>query len=437
MHATRSWIAGADASDTDFPAQNLPLCVFRPRGAGGAFHIGAGIGDFILDLASCVQEKLLAALDADIRAACEADRLNALFALGRPAMRALRSALLEIVDERFAMRSRASACLVAQADVEFDVPAHVGDYTDFLSSYHHAFNVGRLFRPDEPVLPNFHALPIAYHGRSSSLVVSGEPVYRPSGQYRAGHGASEILFGPTRRLDLELELGAYIAGGNARGRPVALAQADDLVAGLCLLNDWSARDIQGWESQPLGPFLGKNFATSVSPWVVTLDALEPYRTAAAAHRQGDARLQPYLRPASEDAATTFPIHVQASIGTRRMREAGLAEEVISRALFSRDSTWTFAQMIAHHTVNGCNLRAGDLLGSGTLSGPHAGSEGSLLELTRGGSAPLRLANGETRTFLEDGDEIVLSAHCHAPGLPRLGFGECRARIHAALEPAPA
>lgn len=320
---------------------------------------------------------------------------------------------------------------MAQADAQFGLPAVIGDYTDFLTSYHHAHNVGTLFRPDAPVLPNFSSLPIAYHGRSSSIEVSGAPVYRPNGQYRATHHGTDIVFGPSRRLDLEMELGAFIGRGNARGHPIAVDEAGEHLAGLCLLNDWSARDIQAWESQPLGPLLGKNFVSTISPWVVSPLALAPYRTAPAPRRPQDAPLQPYLRYAGDTSLAALEIHVEVRLGTARMRARGLPPRTVSTALFSRDCDWTFDQMIAHHTINGCNLRPGDLLGSGTISGPDAGTEGSLLELTHGGKRPLDLGEGETRTFLEDGDEVVLTAYCERPGLPRIGFGECRGVVQPA------
>jgi fumarylacetoacetase len=302
----------------------------------------------------------------------------------------------------------------------------IGDYSDFLSSFHHAYNVGMMLRPDEPVLPNFHTIPIAYHGRSSSIMVSDQPVYRPNGVQRVAHGSNETRFGPTRRLDLEVELGAFIGSGNLHGVPISVDDASEQVVGLCVLNDWSARDIQSWETQPLGPFLGKNFASTIAPWVVCTDALEAYKVPAVKRRDDLPPLQSYLQTSGE--GWTYEIYLETFLSTEKMREHGLPAVRISKSLFSRDSIWTFAQMVAHHTVNGCNLRPGDLLGSGTLSGPDVGSEGCMLELTRAGTKPLSLPSGESRSFIEDGDEVSITAFCERPGLPRIGFGRCIARI---------
>jgi fumarylacetoacetase len=290
-------------------------------------------------------------------------------------------------------------------------PAAVGDYTDFYASIDHATNVGRMFRPDNPLLPNYKHVPIAYHGRSSSLVVSGTAVRRPAGQLGEGK------FGPTRELDYEVELGAFLGPGNRLGEPIPVGQAHDHVAGLCLLNDWSARDVQRWEYQPLGPFLAKNFATSLSPWVVTAEALAPFRTDPPAH---DAPVLPYLQ---EGRGGAFDITVEAWLKTRSM-----ADPVrLSRSHF-RDLYWTLGQMVAHHTSNGCPLRPGDLIGSGTVSGPDRENRGCLLELTWKGTEPVRLPNGEERTFLEDGDELTLTGFCERAGFARIGLGSCRGVI---------
>lgn len=426
MNRLVSWVASAHDDGTDFPLENLPLCVFRRLGIAEAWRIGAGIGSRILDLAHAADAGLLDTLPAPIVAACRQPTLNALFALGTEAVHGVRLALQALLVDGAAERTRTEHCLVPQSEAEHTMPLEVGDYTDFLSSYNHAYNVGMMLRPNDPVLPNFHTIPIAYHGRSSSLLVSGEQVYRPRGVQRVAHGANDTRFGPTVRLDLEVELGAYIGPGNRRGHPIPVDEASDQVIGLCVLNDWSARDIQSWETQPLGPFLGKNFATTVSPWIVCTDALAPYKVSAAPRRGDAPPLEPYLQAAGE--SWTYEIQMETYLSTQRMRERGLPPARISKSLFSRDSSWTFAQMVAHHTVNGCNLRTGDLLGSGTLSGPDAGSEGCMLELTRGGSQPLTLPSGESRRFIEDGDEVTITAFCERPNLPRIGFGNCTARI---------
>jgi fumarylacetoacetase len=421
-----SWVESAHDEGTDFPLENLPLGVFRKAGSDAPWHIGAAIGAEILDLHQAADAGLLSALDTATLQACRQSSLNALFALGRVSVRQLRPVLQALLADGSPGRSRTEACLFPQAAAEHAVPLVVGDYTDFLSSFHHAYNVGMMLRPNEPVLPNFHTIPIAYHGRSSSLLVSGEPVYRPKGVQRITHGSNDIRFGPTARMDLEVELGAFIGPGNRRGEAIAVDQADEHVLGLCVLNDWSARDIQSWETQPLGPFLGKNFASTLSPWVVCTDALDAYKVPPAARRSEAPPLQPYLQ--SDGESWTYEIHLETWLTTQKMRDDGVPAVRISRSLFSRDSVWTFAQMVAHHTVNGCNLRTGDLLGSGTLSGPDAGSEGCMLELTRGGNKPLELPGGEIRKFLEDGDEVAITAFCERPGLPRIGFGRCVARI---------
>jgi fumarylacetoacetase len=421
-----SWVDSAHEEGTDFPLENLPLCVFRRKGSEQAWRIGVGIGSQILDLRQVADAGLLSSLTASLVENCRSTSLNRLFALGQGAVRDLRVKLQTLLSDGSVKRQRTEPCLVPQAEAEYAMAMEVGDYTDFLSSYHHAYNIGMMLRPGEPVLPNFHTIPIAYHGRSSSLLVSGEPIYRPRGVQRIAHGSNDTRFGPTARLDLEVELGAYIGPGNERGTPIPVGEADEHVLGLCVLNDWSARDIQSWETQPLGPFLGKNFATTVSPWVVCTAALEPYKVAPVARRAEAPPLVDYLQNSAE--AATYEIHLETHLSTQQMRERGLPAVLVSQSLFSRDTVWTFAQMVAHHTVNGCNLRTGDLLGSGTLSGPEAGTEGSMLELTRGGSKPLTLPGGELRSFVEDGDEVTITAFCELPGLPRIGFGRCVARI---------
>ncbi len=426
-----SWVESAHDPATDFPIQNLPFGVFRRAGSDEAPRVGVAIGDQVLDLSACFAEGMLAGVaETPLGDACRAPALNALMAMGRGAAAALRAEVAAALraggtPSRYD-RERAARVLVPQADAELFVPAVVGDYTDFYASVHHATNVGRLFRPDQPLLPNYKWVPIGYHGRASSLVPSGSPVRRPAGQ-RKGPTDDAPTVGPSRMLDYELEVGAFVGEGNALGTPVPLAGAGSRLFGLCLVDDWSARDVQAWEYQPLGPFLGKSFVTTVSPWVVTLDALDPFRAPAAPRPAGDPAPLAYLSDAGDQAGGGFEITLEAWLATARMREAGAAPVRLSRGSF-RDMYWTFGQMLAHHTVNGCNLRPGDLLASGTVSGPEAGALGCLLEMTRRGAEPVALPGGETRAFLEDGDEVILRGYCEREGVGRIGFGECRGRV---------
>ncbi len=423
-----SWVESAHDPETDFPIQNLPFGVFRRAGSDEAPRVGVAIGDAVLDLAACLDDGMLSAIAGSaLETACRAPALNPLMAMGRRAASTLRREVSLALraggtPSRYD-RERAARVLVPQSAAELFVPAAVGDYTDFYASVHHATNVGRLFRPDEPLLPNYKWVPIGYHGRASSLVPSGTPVQRPVGQRKAPADAAPSV-GPTRMLDYEVEVGAFVGPGNALGSPVALADAPSRLFGLCLVNDWSARDVQAWEYQPLGPFLGKSFATTVSPWVVTLDALEPFRVPAAARPHGDPAPLPYLDGEEDRARGGFDITVEAWLLTARMRESAAPPVRLSRGSFG-GMYWTFAQMIAHHTMNGCNLRPGDLLASGTVSTADEGGRGCLLEITQRGTHPLALAGGETRAFLEDGDEVVLRAYCERDGAARIGFGECR------------
>ncbi len=341
---------------------------------------------------------------------------------------ALRRSLSQCLREGAPRAAELGTALIAQRDVEFSLPARIGNYTDFYASIHHATAVGRLFRPDQPLLPNYKWVPIAYHGRASSLGVSGQPVRRPRGQVMP-RGAERPHLAPSARLDFELEVGMLIGPGNPLGAPIPVAQAEQHVFGLCLLNDWSARDLQAWEYQPLGPFLAKSFATTISPWVVTLEALAPYRlpwSRAAEHPQP----LPYLDCAELRTAGAIDMHLEVALETDAMRARGSAPQSLARTNF-RHSYWSVAQMVAHHTVNGCNLQPGDLLGSGTQSGPTPDQAGSLLELTVGGKDAIALESGETRTFLEDGDRVILRAWCEQPGRPRIGFGEASGRVLAA------
>lgn len=417
----RSWVAGANDGATDFPLQNLPFAVFRRRGSDEHWRGGVAIGDQVLDLAAVARLAPFTGAAAEALAAGAQGELNALMGLGLAAWSALRLALSRALREGAPQQESLQACLVPQSAVDYDVPAQVGDYTDFYTSIHHATNIGRLFRPDQPLMPNYKWVPIGYHGRSSSLGISGESVRRPTGQTMAP-GATQPSVGPSRRLDIELELGVFIGPGNAKGQSIGIGQAEDHVFGICLLNDWSARDIQGWEYQPLGPFLSKNFATTLSPWVVTLEALAPFRTAWQ-RPADDPQPLPYLDSPQVRDEGAFDIRLAVELQTARMREAGRPGQVLCRTSY-RHAYWTVSQMVAHHTVNGCNLRPGDLFGSGTLSGPAAGEAAALIEMTQGGMHPIAFADGETRTWLEDGDRVTLRGWCEKPDAIRIGFGTC-------------
>lgn len=424
-----SWVASANRPDSDFPIQNLPLGVFR-RGNEPA-RIGVAIGDQILDLAACHRHGLFTELPSDLVVALGDTTLNRLLALGRPAWRLLRQHLSALLRHDAPAQTLAADILIPQAQAELLLPATIGDYTDFYASIVHATNVGSMFRPDNPLLPNYKYVPIGYHGRASSIVVSGTPVRRPNGQTKAPQ-AAQPQFGPSRRLDYELEVGVLIGPGNALGEPIPIAEAEQHIFGVCLVNDWSARDIQTWEYQPLGPFLAKNFATSISPWIVTLEALAPFRTPAYPRPQGDPAPLPYLFDPADQAGGGIDLTLEVWLTSQQMRAQGIAPLRLSRGSF-REMYWTIAQLVAHHTSNGCNLRPGDLLASGTVSGPAREARGCLLELTWRGEEPISLPTGEQRRFLEDGDEVILRGWCERPGFRRIGLGECRGMILPALE----
>lgn len=422
-----SWIASAN-QHADFPLQNLPLGVFSP--VGGEPRGGVAIGELIFDLKAAVAHDLFSGEAAEAAVLAGGDSLNAFLALPAAIRGAFRRQLTELLAEGSPQQARLEALgeelLHSACACHMHLPARIGDYTDFYVGIHHALNVGRLFRPDNPLLPNYKYVPIGYHGRASTIVVSGTPVRRPHGQ-SLPPGQSVPVFGPCRRLDYELELGIWIGAGNEQGQPIPIGEAGEHVAGFCLLNDWSARDLQAWEYQPLGPFLSKNFATTISPWVVTAEALAPYRKAQPARPQGDPQPLDYLLDVRDQAEGAFDIELEVLLQTRSMRERGLPPERIALSN-TLHMYWTVAQMVAHHTVGGCKLQPGDLFGSGTLSGPEPGSLGSLLETTQGGRLPLPLPGGEQRTYLEAGDEIIMRARCRREGFPSLGFGECRGTI---------
>ena len=410
-----SWVESANQSGTDFPIQNLPYGVFQR----GEPSIGVAIGDSILGLSACADAGWLEGLSDETLGACCRHSLNALLALGPTHWSPLRLRLTELLGSDSPHRTRVEPLLVARESAVMLLPAAIGDYTDFFASLYHATNVGNLFWPGNPLAPNYKHLPVGYHGRASSVAISGTPVRRPSGQ-------TPDSFGPSRALDYELEVGAFVGPGNRLGEPVSINEAPSHIFGLCLLNDWSARDIQAWESQPLGPFLSKSFATTISPWVVTLEALEPFRVPAFARANADPAPLPYLHSAEDQARGGIDIKLEVWLAPRRATSMR-----ISNGNF-RDIYWTIAQMLAHHTSNGCNLRPGDLFGSGTVSGPTRDSRGCLLELTRRGAEPFRLPNGEERTYLEDGDEVILRGYCEREGYPRIGFGECRGIVTPAI-----
>ena len=416
-----SWVASANLPGNDFPIQNLPFAIFRSKGSDEIFRGGVAIGDQVLDLAALSSKNVLNGDAQQALLAASGSTLNDFMALGHTAWSSLRLALSRLLREDAKQQAITAQCLLDMEDVEYALPAHIGDYTDFYTSIHHATNVGKLFRPDNPLLPNYRWIPIGYHGRASSVVLSGHDVSRPQGQLMPP-GAESPTLAPSKRLDFELELGIFVGAGNSLGTPITMDQAEQHVFGICLLNDWSARDIQGWEYQPLGPFLSKSFATSISPWIVTLEALAPYRLPFTRDANEPQPL-PYLDSEHNRAAGAFDIQLKITLATPAMREAELPAHTICQTSY-RHAYWTLAQLITHHTVNGCNLQAGDLLGSGTLSGPESHQLAAMLEITQGGKIPLTLPNGEQRIFLEDGDQVTLRGWCATKDAARIGFGEC-------------
>ena len=426
----RSWVETANDPTTDFPIQNLPFGVFRRAGTTEPGRVGVAIGDEIVDVVACADAGMLGSDGDGAAARCRGSSLNDLMASGREVARTLRRSLSALLRSSASTDRRAFAArtLVPMREAELLLPAVVGDYSDFYASIAHATNIGSMLRPDNPLLANYKWVPIGYHGRASSLVVSGTDVRRPLGQTRdTSEATAPPSFGPSRRLDYELEVGLFIGRGNDLGAAISIADAEAHMFGLCLVNDWSARDVQTWEYQPLGPFLAKSFATTVSPWVVTLDALAPYRARAFPRPSGDPAPLPYLFSQDDTNAGGFDITLEVLLTTSRMREAGDGPWRVSVGRFT-DMYWTLGQLVAHHTSNGCNLRPGDLLASGTVSGTTKESRGCLLERAWRGSEPLQLPNDETRAFLEDGDEVILRGYCERSGHPRIGFGECRGRV---------
>ncbi len=426
--ALQSWVPSANEAATDFPIQNLPYGRFRQSGSGQAWRIGVAIGDQVLDLQ---QARAAVPWPDDVAALLQPlaqGDLNAFMGRSVAERRRLRAALSQVLAQGSGARAALSACLCPQAQTEMAVPCAIADYTDFYTGIHHATAVGKLFRPDNPLLPNYKWVPIGYHGRASSIVVSGQPIRRPRGQLKGAADAPVV--GPTQRLDFELELGFLIGPGNALGEPIAMDQAEAHLFGVTLFNDWSARDIQPWEYQPLGPFLAKNFASTVSPWVVTMEALAPFR-APFTRPEGDPAPLPYLDSEANRSQGALDIRLEVWLQTAAMRAAGHPGVRLSRSGTLEAAYWTPAQLVAHHTVSGCNLQPGDLFGSGTLSGPRPEQAGSLLELSSAGKHPVALPHGEQRSFLADGDTLTLTGWCERPGARRIGLGACSGTVVAA------
>lgn len=425
----RSWVGSANPTPgeapSDFPIQNLPHGVFRRAGTDEAWRGGVAIGDYVLDLSAVLAAGLLTPAVEDAARKAARAPLNELMAVPPVQRRALRAAISDLLAEGAAHPERTARCLVPLIAIEHALPARIENFSDFYSSIHHATNVGALFRPDNPILPNYRWLPVGYTGRVSSIRVSGVDVRRPKGQLMAPD-ARAPSYEACKRLDYEVELGMLIGGGNALGSPIDIREAEDHVFGVCLLNDWSARDIQTWEYQPLGPMLSKSFMTSISPWVVTMDALEPYRTPFS-RPEGDPEPLPHLWCEALGERGSIDIRLQMYLQTASMREAGQAPHLVSDSRFT-DAYWAMAQLVAHQTSNGANLCPGDLMGSGTLSGPDPFSRACLLEMTQGGKNPITLPNGEQRTFLADGDTVIMRGYCQQDGGVRLGFGECRTTV---------
>ena len=429
--ALTSWIESANSPDTDFPIQNLPFGVFSRKGDSER-RVGVAIGDQIIDVGESLSANLWAGKARDVARWCDRPNLNELMNAPQEALSEFRARLSELLrgtpGDDSVINPLPPGALVPMAEAEMFPPADIRDYTDFYASIYHATNVGKLFRPDNALLPNYKHVPIGYHGRASSIVMSGTEVKRPVGQMRTS-GAAAPTFGPTQMLDYEAEIGFFVGRGNELGEPVRIGEAASHIFGICLVNDWSARDIQSWEYQPLGPFLSKSFATTISPWIVTWEALEPYRVPAFFRPPGDPVPLPYLSDERDRNAGGLDLNIEVYIRSMLMREGRLRPTRLSAASLA-DLYWTPAQLLTHHASNGCNLRTGDLFASGTISGPEPGSQGSMLELTRRGAEPIVLPTGEERKFLHDGDEIILRAHLQREGAARIGLGECSGLIVA-------
>jgi len=428
--SVESWIDEANREGNPFPLQNLPYAVFRQTGRDEAFRIGVGIGNMILDLAAVRRADAAGMLRSDLPESLEDPTLNRFMSEGRDVWQRARKAIFALLKRSGPGEEEFKNCLVSQDGVEYALPMIIPDYTDFYASIDHARNIGKLFRPDNPLMPNYEWVPIAYHGRSSSIVVSGTSVTRPQGQISPDANHPPFM-APSRRLDYEMEVGLVIGGGNTLGKPISIEAAEEYLFGLCLLNDWSARDIQAWEYQPLGPFLGKNFASSISPWIVTMEALRPFRTTSSIAEGRN--ILSYLRTEDDGCNLGVDMELEVFLQSENMQTEGQGPVRLGRSNFSY-SYWTPAQMIAHHTVNGCNLRPGDLFGSGTMSGPGEDQTGALIEITRGGQDPVTISTTEQRNFLEDGDTVIMTAWCRRDGYRSIGFGECTGTILPAAQP---
>lgn len=428
----RSWVESANDPDTDFPIQNLPIGIFESIEDDDELPgIGMAIGDQILNLTGLADELWAENYFDEIADACALSDLDLMLTLEPEQLSELRERVSTLLraDNNSDERYIAEDFLIPMSEVRLLIPTEIGNYTDFYASIYHATNIGKMFRPDQPLMPNYKWIPIGYHGRASSIVPSGTPIRRPSGQTMPD-GAIAPSFGPSKVLDFELEVGFFVGHGNEQGKPISIAEAEDHIFGLCLVNDWSARDIQRWEYQPLGPFLAKSFATTISPWIVTTEALAPFRIPAFKRDEGDPQPLPYLDSPENRERGGFDIKLEVLLSTEQMRQQNLAPHRLS-ASNTKDLYWTFAQMLTHHTSNGCNLNPGDLLASGTVSGATKESQGSLIELTERGAQPITLPTGEVRRFLENGDEVILRGYCEREGFRRIGFGECRGIVLAA------
>lgn len=426
----RSWVSSANSPATDFPIQNLPFGVFSRKG-DTVRRVGVAIGDQIVDVTECEKANVWGAEGRDVARLCADPTLNRVAQSSPESLSAFRARVSELLTgepDASGIKPLPDRALVPMAEAQLHLPAQIGDYTDFYASIYHATNVGKLFRPDNPLLPNYKHVPIGYHGRASSIVLSGTHVRRPKGQYLPP-GATIPSFGPSELLDYEAEVGFFVGRGNALGEPLRIDEAAGRIFGVCLVNDWSARDIQSWEYQPLGPFLSKNFATTISPWVVTMEALEPYRVPAFFRPPSDPVPLPYLRSEKDRNEGGIDLTIEVYLRSMLMREGHMRPHLVSRASLG-DMYWTPAQMLTHHASNGCNLEPCDLFASGTVSGPEPASQGCLLELTRRGAEPIMLPTGEERKFLLDGDEVVMRGVLEREGAARLGLGDCTGRIVA-------
>ena len=425
----KSWVESANDPNTDFPIQNLPFCMFWPGQQSESPRLGMAIGDQIFDLYTAISSGLFGADFDEIAQEMELCDLSFLTEVYGPEVLAdIRRAAFDVLREGAPddLVRDAKKCLVAAKGIDPELPFEIGDYTDFYCSIYHATNVGSMFRPDDPLLPNYKYVPIGYHGRASSIVVSGTDIKRPHGQNRSDAEAPPVFI-PCKNLDYEMEVGFFVGGGNEQGTAIPIEEAEQHIFGLCLVNDWSARDVQAWEYQPLGPFLAKNFATTISPFVVTMEALAPFRTQAFERDAGDPEPLEYLADEENEKLGGIDINLEVFIQTQKMRDENIAPHLLSKSNM-KDLYWTIAQMLTHHASNGCNLQTGDLIATGTISGKQKSERGSMLELSWRGTEPIELPNGETRRFLEDGDEIIMKGYCEREGFRRIGFGECRGRI---------